>query len=65
MWRSGVNGRRAAVDGGYVPLEAYHTQCYIHASMDAEQTARAFKTAWFTKAARKARIKDDELCDSI
>ncbi len=65
MWRSGVNGRRAAVDGGYVPLEAYHTQCYIHASMDAEQTARAFKTAWFTKAARKARIKDDELCDAI
>ncbi len=26
---------------------------------------RAFKTAWFAKAARKARIKDDELCDAI
>ena len=29
---------------------------------DAEEPARAFKTAWFTKAAWKARIKDDELC---
>ncbi len=26
---------------------------------------RAFKTAWFTKAARKARIKDTELCQAI
>ena len=26
---------------------------------------RAFKTAWFAKAARKARIKDDELCKAI
>jgi len=32
---------------------------------DAEETGRAFKTAWFTKAARKARIKDDELCEAI
>ncbi|HXT81722.1 MAG TPA: type II toxin-antitoxin system RelE/ParE family toxin [Acetobacteraceae bacterium] len=32
---------------------------------DAERTARAFKTAWFAKAARKARIKDDELCKAI
>ena len=29
------------------------------------QTARAFKTAWFAKAARKARIRDDELCEAI
>ena len=27
--------------------------------------ARVFKTAWFAKAARKARIADDELCDAI
>ncbi len=27
--------------------------------------ARAFKTAWFTKAARKARITDNELCKAI
>jgi hypothetical protein len=33
--------------------------------VDTEQTARVFKTAWFTKAARKARIKDDELCEAI
>ena len=26
---------------------------------------RTFKTAWFTKAARKARITDDELCEAI
>ena len=32
---------------------------------DAEDTARAFKTAWFAKAARKALIDDDELCEAI
>lgn len=26
---------------------------------------RTFKTAWFTKAARKARISDTELCEAI
>ncbi|QUS40998.1 type II toxin-antitoxin system RelE/ParE family toxin [Tardiphaga alba] len=26
---------------------------------------RTFKTAWFDKAARKARISDDELCEAI
>jgi hypothetical protein len=29
------------------------------------ETARVFKTAWFAKAARKARVKDNELCDAI
>jgi len=29
------------------------------------QAARAFKTAWFAKAARKARIKDDELRQAL
>lgn len=32
---------------------------------DAEETARAFKTAWFRKAARKARITDDELREAL
>ena len=32
---------------------------------DAEETARAFKTAWFAKAARKALIDDAELCRAI
>lgn len=32
---------------------------------NADQIQRAFKTAWFTKAARKARIKDAELCEAI
>lgn len=26
---------------------------------------RAFKTAWFTRAARKARIRDAELCEAL
>ncbi len=46
-------------------LDAYRTQCYMYVMTDAEETAWAFKTAWFTKAARKARIKDDELCEAI
>lgn len=32
---------------------------------DIEKTMRTFKTAWFAKAARKVRIKDDELCEAI
>jgi hypothetical protein len=32
---------------------------------DTEEPARAFKTAWFTKAARKALINDEELCEAI
>ena len=32
---------------------------------DAEEPTRTFKTAWFSKAARKARIKDGELCKAI
>lgn len=27
--------------------------------------ARFFKTSWFAKAAKKARIDDDELCDAM
>jgi hypothetical protein len=27
--------------------------------------SRAFKTAWFSKAARKAHIQDDELCQAL
>lgn len=31
----------------------------------AAESTRTFKTAWFSKTARKARIKDDELCEAI
>jgi hypothetical protein len=31
----------------------------------AEEATRTFKTAWFSKAARKARIQDVDLCDAI
>ena len=30
-----------------------------------EETERTLKTAWFSKEARKARIKDDELCEAV
>ena len=33
--------------------------------LDPDETRRTFKTAWFSKAARKARIKDEELCEAI
>jgi hypothetical protein len=33
--------------------------------IDAEEPVRAFKTAWFTKAARKSLINDKELCEAI
>lgn len=32
---------------------------------EAGKPLRVFKTAWFAKAARKARIGDDELCEAI
>lgn len=32
---------------------------------DRFEAMRSFKTAWFSKAARKARIADDELCAAI
>ncbi len=32
---------------------------------EAGEVARVFKTAWFTKAAKKALIKDDELCAAV
>ena len=31
----------------------------------AENLSRIFKTAWFTKAAKKSRITDEELCAAI
>lgn len=32
---------------------------------EAEEAVRVFKTRWFSKAARKALIMDDELCEAI
>ena len=32
---------------------------------DTEEPARSFKTAWFAKAARKAFINDEALCEAI
>ncbi len=32
---------------------------------EAREVARVFKTAWFTKAAKKAVIKDSELCAAV
>jgi hypothetical protein len=36
-----------------------------HAVTNANETTRAFKTAWFAKAARKALVNDEELCRAI
>lgn len=33
--------------------------------IEAKAVARVFKTAWFTKAAKKALIKDSELCAAV
>ena len=33
--------------------------------IEANEVRRVFKTAWFTKAAKKALIKDDELCQAV
>ena len=30
-----------------------------------KRSGRVFKTAWFTRAARKAHISDEELCSAI
>lgn len=32
---------------------------------EAKEVARVFKTAWFTRAAKKALIKDNELCAAV
>jgi hypothetical protein len=42
------------------------TQCYICQMTEPDsEAARVFKTAWFAKAARKARVKDNELCEAV
>lgn len=33
--------------------------------VEAKDVARVFKTAWFTKTAKKASIKDEELCAAV
>ena len=33
--------------------------------MNTKKLPRAFKTAWFNKAAKKALIRDEELCEAI
>src|ERR1039458_9839302 len=42
------------------------TRCYIlFMANPAEKAERVFKTAWFSKAARKAHIPDSQLCTAI
>ncbi len=42
------------------------TWCYtLTMTRDAERYERVFKTAWFSKAAKKAHIDDEELCAAI
>lgn len=37
----------------------------LHICMPIPNIDRIFKSAWFSKAARKARIADRELCDAV
>ncbi len=46
-------------------LDNHSTKCYIPIMIAAEDSTRVFKTRWFAKAARKALVKDDELCEAI
>jgi hypothetical protein len=47
-------------------VDNHSTRCYTKTvPNEARDSARVFKTAWFSKAARKALIDDEELCKSI
>ena len=47
-------------------VEISSTWCYtILVASPAGRSERVFKTAWFARAARKARIADTELCQAI
>ncbi len=46
-------------------LDFGSTGCYTFDVIDAGRAARAFKSAWFAKAARRARITDHELCEAL
>lgn len=65
MNRSGAERFILSIHFHRAGIEFDSTQCYISGMADAEKTTRAFKTAWFSKAARKARIKAAELCEAI
>jgi hypothetical protein len=47
-------------------IDISSTGCYINIWTNLGRIPRGFsKTAWFAKAARKAHIDDDELCEAI
>jgi hypothetical protein len=48
-----------------ISLDFTSTGCYVFVIANAEKSTRTFKTAWFSRAARKAGIKDKELCEAI
>ncbi len=48
-----------------IALVLCSTKCYTFDMAGAPKSTRVFKTAWFTKAARKAAIGDDELCRAV
>lgn len=43
----------------------YHQVPYLIMQLKKHISSRVFKTAWFTKAAKKAHIKDLELYEAI
>ncbi len=49
-----------------VPVAKNSTRCYTaFMASQAGKVERVFKTAWFGKAAKKASIRDVELCSAI
>jgi len=46
-------------------IEFDSTQCYKTSMIAPEDATRVFKTRWFFKAAKKALIKDGELCGAM
>ncbi len=48
----------------HAAVEKSRTQCYTIAAMD-DARSRTFRTAWFSKAARKALIADKDLCEAM
>ncbi len=54
-------------DTNIIQLDKGRNQCYTYQMEEEEEeiAPRAFKTEWFAKAAKKAKITDAELCKAI
>lgn len=61
-----LNGLPAVSYAQPTQFDFDNTWCYTkYMTTSTRKIERVFKTAWFSKAVKKAHIKDDELCQSI